>query len=525
MTEKPQTEVKFISINGDQLLIELDLSLGMEGPALKIGELVFPVKPNPRAVPRFIASIPVNLITRRGVEINTADGDCSFLYGKFTGLSNRFLSSFNVIDGFTFYQSSVGGLQVKKYSRFDHLFRELRYILVLLISRKKAAGYRIVYWLAKPFFANKNIWMFSDRPYTAGDNAEYLFRHTTKVASLPSSFLPIFAVNKSHESFNRLKAWGRTVPFGGVRYTILSLLASKRISSHFDEYIINPLGGGELCYDLNRADYIYLEHGVLTSDSSGYFGRGARNAKMITVASENEKLAIIKNSNYGYTENEVAVTGHARFDGLRSKESRTIVIMPSWRESIAGSSSAVRLSTRKEFRAYSSEFKGTDYYAFYSSLLQNEQLQQHLEKANCFIEFYIHPSFAAQWVDFIPSQRVHINQPPHDYTKALSEGALMITDYSGVAFDFAYMKKPVIYTQFDYDTLYENHYYKKGYFSFKSQGFGPILYSVEGAVREIMRSIDNNFTLEDKYKKRVDDFFYKIDNHNSERILKEVFKP
>ena len=33
----------------------------------------------------------------------------------------------------------------------------------------------------------------------------------------------------------------------------------------------------------------------------------------------------------------------------------------------------------------------------------------------------------------------------------------LVTDYSSVFFDFAYLKKPILYTQFDVESLTENH--------------------------------------------------------------------
>ena len=45
-------------------------------------------------------------------------------------------------------------------------------------------------------------------------------------------------------------------------------------------------------------------------------------------------------------------------------------------------------------------------------------------------------------------------------------------DYSSIAFDFAYMKKPLIYYQFDQDKYYTNHF-AKGYFDCERDGFGP----------------------------------------------------
>ena len=36
-----------------------------------------------------------------------------------------------------------------------------------------------------------------------------------------------------------------------------------------------------------------------------------------------------------------------------------------------------------------------------------------------------------------------------DYSDMLTKASLMVTDYSSLSFDFAYLKKPVIYAQFD----------------------------------------------------------------------------
>ena len=56
---------------------------------------------------------------------------------------------------------------------------------------------------------------------------------------------------------------------------------------------------------------------------------------------------------------------------------------------------------------------------------------------------------------------------PREAPKAM----VMITDFSTVAFDFAYLKKPLIYYQFD------NNYHfdvESGYFDYDEMGFGPV---------------------------------------------------
>lgn len=53
------------------------------------------------------------------------------------------------------------------------------------------------------------------------------------------------------------------------------------------------------------------------------------------------------------------------------------------------------------------------------------------------------------------------------YRDAFAEGSMMITDYSSVAFEFAYLRKPIVYYQFDKKAFFEKHTYRKGYFDYE----------------------------------------------------------
>lgn len=51
----------------------------------------------------------------------------------------------------------------------------------------------------------------------------------------------------------------------------------------------------------------------------------------------------------------------------------------------------------------------------------------------------------------------------------------MITDYSSVAFDFAYMKKSLVYAQFDREAFFEGQTYDEGYFNYETDGLSGML--------------------------------------------------
>lgn len=98
----------------------------------------------------------------------------------------------------------------------------------------------------------------------------------------------------------------------------------------------------------------------------------------------------------------------------------------------------------------------------------------------------------------------------HEY---LTRCSVMITDYSSVAFDFAYMNKPVLYYQFDYDEFRKGQY-SEGYFSYKDDGFGPVFEDANIISDELLKIKDPI------YKERMDKFFGKVrDTENSRRIV------
>jgi len=101
---------------------------------------------------------------------------------------------------------------------------------------------------------------------------------------------------------------------------------------------------------------------------------------------------------------------------------------------------------------------------------------------------------------------------------------LLITHYSSIAFDYVYADIPVIYTQFDKETFYSDHAYKRGYFDYETMGFGPVCYDYESTVQCIIAAIEGGCVMGEQYKKRVDEFFAYHDGKNCERIYNEILK-
>ncbi|MDO5861156.1 CDP-glycerol glycerophosphotransferase family protein, partial [Methanobrevibacter sp.] len=95
----------------------------------------------------------------------------------------------------------------------------------------------------------------------------------------------------------------------------------------------------------------------------------------------------------------------------------------------------------------------------------------------------------------------------------------MISDYSSVAFDFAYMLKPVIYYQYSHDYNFE-----EGYFKYKTMGFGEVIEKEDKLIDVIKEYIENNCEMKEEYIKRVDSFYKYNDKNNCRRVYDAILK-
>jgi len=84
----------------------------------------------------------------------------------------------------------------------------------------------------------------------------------------------------------------------------------------------------------------FLQHGIIKDDLSKYLNRFRTNISLFITSSEKEYKSIL-NSNYGYNENNIILTGLPRFDNLQRlhnliNKEKIVLILPTWRMYIKG---------------------------------------------------------------------------------------------------------------------------------------------------------------------------------------------
>ncbi|RND01829.1 CDP-glycerol glycerophosphotransferase family protein [Lysinibacillus halotolerans] len=100
---------------------------------------------------------------------------------------------------------------------------------------------------------------------------------------------------------------------------------------------------------------------------------------------------------------------------------------------------------------------------------------------------------------------------------------LLITDYSSVFFDFANLKRPMIFFVYDIDDYRDR--LRGFYFDFEKKAPGPLVKTTEEVISEIQKFDANGFALPPNFDEFYNRFCEWEDGHASKRVVDEVIKP
>ncbi len=373
---------------------------------------------------------------------------------------------------------------------------------------------RRVYWKDKDKYRGRRIWLYFDKLFKAGDNGEYAFRYAFHHDKDIESY---YVINSDCPDYPRLKKefGNRILVYGSFKCKMLALFAETIVATHPD--IIQYLGytsrTTHTVKDLFNAKLVCIAHGVTIQKNADYQNRIFDNTMFYTTSSKYEVKHLLHPC-YGYTEDQIALTGMARFDGLKNDDKKQILITPTWRRSL------VKDGDRETGSRYNEDFKKTNYFKIYNSLINDQRIIDTARKTGYRVVFLVHPLMSVQIDDYDRNDSVDIVPMSGDvsYEKVLTDSSLMITDYSGIHYDFGYMRKPVIYYQPNEIPMR----FEEGGMKFATMGFGPLCTEYEKAVQLICSFMEQDCRMPEEYRKRADDFFAFYDYSNAKRIHEAI---
>lgn len=358
------------------------------------------------------------------------------------------------------------------------------------------------YWL----FCKKDIYIVCERGTDARDNGYHMFKYIVEHHPEKNVY---YIIDKKSVDYQKVAQLGRVINYKSWKHVLYFIAARKKISSHIMGY---APGTPYLFQRIKRyfkipGKHILLQHGVIYNNLIGLHADQARMDLFICGAKP--EYEFVKRT-FGHPEGVVCYTGLARYDNLHNHVTNNeILIMPTWRMYLSNLS--------KE------DFVRSDYYVHWDEVLKNPHLSDILQEHNLKLVFYPHYEMQ-KFIDCFKIENENVviaNFDGYDVQKLLIDAKLLITDYSSVFFDFAYMKKPCIYYQFDKSEFYSQHY-KQGYFDYSKNGFGEVATDIDELLEALKKNLDLNFSLETTYAERIDHFFELHDTHNCERIFEAV---
>lgn len=375
----------------------------------------------------------------------------------------------------------------------------------------------IIYPFKKSSFKDKNIWLIGGH---AGDiyddNSKFLYEYILR--NNKENIDIYWIINEDSKVKNKIP--GKTLIKGSIDNYLYYYNAKVIIFSHAPSADIAPYNFVvPILNKFHKNTFkVFLNHGAIS-----FKRRKPMNAKlkkliddlmksynMATAISDFEENIMV--NEWKMNKDAVCVLGSARQDNLplnTKPKTNDILYMPTWRDWI---------------KFNDGKFIDTEYFKNIMSLLNDEKLNNILDEKNVNIKFYMHHlmhEFIDDIKENISGKRIIFLDKDVTLADEITSSIANITDYSGVAMDFMYMNRPILFYQFDIDK------YKSevgSYIDLDKEMFGYISHNKDEAVNELINLIESGFEVKQNQEEARNKFFRYNDNDNCERIYNTILK-
>ncbi len=409
-----------------------------------------------------------------------------------------------------------GKLRVERASRFKKMRMEREFIHYL--EKEGKASERIVrlrkkYWETRGLFKNRRIWLYYDKGFKGGDNGEFAFSYA---AAQQDGIEHAYLIGSDTEDGKRLAAQGCKIlePYSDEAI-MYALNAEVIFATHVPVYRKIGLNKQAVEYfkDIMDAKIVRLYHGFpITRDIS--YTQFYADYAAVAVGSTYE-YDLYTNDDNGFRDDQVIKCSMPRYDGLVGERKRQLLFAPTWRPSCRG-----KVGKNGE-SGYNPDFVNTKYFKLYDQILSDPKLLETARKTGFKIKMFLHPRMAPQTVDFKSNDVVEALDctKDTDYVTIMKESDLMVTDYSSVMVDFAYMRRPVVYYQDE-----ALPYWRFTNFDYENIGFGEVCKDPDSLVDILCAYMERDCALDETYRDRINRFFYFDDTNGAKRLYEAVRK-
>lgn len=391
--------------------------------------------------------------------------------------------------------------------------RKLQDSQALLKKNPKGLMLRMATAGARVLTKNSPCWLYSDGVASGPDNAYCQFIHDMTI----NDGIERYYVAHNERQKEALAAYKKyeshVLDFGSMRHWLVFPEANKILTSFVEVENWSPCNATALNYVASPGsrDLIYLQHGVLQAHAPWKYGAERTAADRVVISTPYEKELLT--SVYNYDPEQLIEAGMPRYDFISTEptSSSRILFAPSWRK---------YLVTEQPGKAplANSRFRTSRFWVETKAFLTDPRLLTYLEQNDLYFDIKLHPYFRSYkpYFEALENERVRVidQAQPTDYK-------MLITDYSSIAFDFVYARRPLVYFFPDEEE------FKAGLNGYSSldlpmeDGFGPIARN-SSELLEMLEDFNNSEGFGEVYTKRSERFFYWYDNGQRQRIYEAL---
>lgn len=367
------------------------------------------------------------------------------------------------------------------------------------IFKNKKAENAVKKGIARPC---EHLWLISERGDDAQDNGFHLYKYLLEHPE--ANIHPAYVIDPLSSDYNKVKALGGQVISRGSDYHYIAMYqADALISTHTYGYTPDK----NIYYRLAqrgmfspKGAIIFLSHGVTDKDMSWLYRKNFKPDMFVTSCKAEYELV---RNRYGQPERVVKPIGLCRYDALYQapEPKKQILIMPTWR---------VWLNKMTD-----EEFKQTTYYIYWKGLLEDKTFKDKVISQGYKIIFYLHPEIKKR-IHLFEFENIEVED--RNLQQIMIESELLVTDYSSVFSDMAYMGRKIVFYQFDKTDYATKHY--EGLIA-PYEKFGEIIDSTkESAGETILRTLSSPNKADENYIQN--DYFINHDNKCCERTVDRI---
>ena len=357
---------------------------------------------------------------------------------------------------------------------------------------------------ARNFKKYKNLWLISERKTDARDNGFFFFEY---MAKNHPEINCAYVIEKTSADFEKVKKLGKTVEPKTFSHMLAFAAAEVRISTHYMGYAPDTYRFAVMKkFGLIFGKDVFLQHGITANDTKELHYPNAKPDIFICTADDEYKFIKEK---FGHKDGVVKKIGLCRYDSIKNNAKKQILIMPTWRYFLRNLSDA--------------EFIKSDYYKNFYEILTDKNLNSALSKHGYEIILYLHyelQKFSHLFKTDLQNVKI-ADFKNYGVRELLTESSLLVTDYSSVFFDFAYMRKPILYFWFDEEKFFATQY-DKGYFGCRKDGFGRVVKTKGEVVNFLINKLENGMKNDEVYSERADKFFGEEISCRCEKTYREI---